>query len=279
MDFFSLSGQERVKRILQQAFLKGRVPSAYLFIGPRLAANASTAIEYAKLVNCSSHGKVCGSCENCSKIERGIHPDVMVVSPEGSNISIDRIREIAVFTRYGPAFGRMRIVIVDQADYMSNEAHASFLKTLEEPAENVLFILITSRENLVPATVASRCQKVSFSDVETELTKEDADHFTGLIDVLRSSDEGQAINLWGESSDSSFDASFNGSLDAEGSKSALDKLMTFFRRNVFADRKKDRAYIEAVRTVSSCYRAIERKANLKLALDVMFLNLREVLNG
>ena len=145
MNFTAISGQDRVKIILKQAFLKDRVPSAYLFVGADRDVKLQLAVEFARLINCKSQGKgICGSCENCSKIDRGIHPDVLIIIPEGSSIKIDQIRELAKFTRFGPAEGRIKTVIVDLADYMTNEAYTSFLKTLEEPRSDVLFILLDS---------------------------------------------------------------------------------------------------------------------------------------
>ncbi|MFC1559845.1 ATP-binding protein [Candidatus Margulisiibacteriota bacterium] len=269
MSFSSISKQDRVEKILEQAFLRKRIPSAYLFVGPDREVKVNLAIEFTKLINCESGKKVCGSCGSCTKIDRRIHPDVLLVEPEGSSIKIDKIRELTIFSRYGPTSGKVKVVIVDVADYMTAEAQASFLKTLEEPVSNVLFILLTSREDRIPATVISRCQKIVFSesDKARSLTEEENKFFVQLMSEIKGSDEGKLVNLW------------NNPLDAETIKDTLDKFMVFLRQRAYSDAESGEDFLKAVKVVAECYRSVERKANLKLAVDVMFLNLKEVVNG
>ena len=152
MDIPAISEQKRVNEILSQAFKKNRIPSAYLFTGSDNRIKMRTAMNFIKLVNCEK-GEVCGICENCDKIERSIHPDVLIIEPEGVSIKIDQIREISSFARFGPVSGKYKVIVVNKADMMTNEAFTGFLKTLEEPIKSVLFILLTTREDSILGTV------------------------------------------------------------------------------------------------------------------------------
>lgn len=268
MVFAKISGHERVKKILERAFIKGRIPSAYLFIGPDSEAMAMMAVEFVKMANCGDAAGPCGKCESCEKIERGVHPDVLAVSPEGSSIKIEQIREITAFTRFGPTLGKLKAVIVDHADYMTTEAYTSFLKTLEEATGGVIFILATSKGDGIPDTVASRCQKVIFPEaVRSEgIAQEDRAFFSDMLEKIRKTDEGGLIDMW---------ADIPGTEDL---KAMLTKLMLFLWTGM-REEKAAASLPRACKVVSECYRALERKVNQRLALDVMMLDLKEVLYG
>ncbi len=108
------------------------------------------------------------TCPSCLKVERGTHPDVFLVSPQGEFITVDQVRSLISALSFAPFEGRMKVAIVDGAERMHWSASNALLKTLEEPPSRTLLILLTSSPEALPQTVLSRCQKVRFSPLERE---------------------------------------------------------------------------------------------------------------
>src|SRR5262249_58842592 len=107
-------------------------------------------------------GSGCGECEPCNKIERGLHPDYLVVLPDGAFIKIAQVRQVTARAAYRPHEGRVRVVVLDPADAMNLEAANALLKTLEEPPADTHFVLCSAAPERLPVTVRSRCQRVRF---------------------------------------------------------------------------------------------------------------------
>lgn len=167
--FNNIIGHEFQKNLLIRSSEEGTVSHAYLFSGPEGVGKKLMALEFAKTLNCLSEKPsreseecVCGSC---SKVERGIHPDVVLVEYEGaSDIKVDQVREGVEEKLYLKPFeGKYKIVIVDEAERMNRSAQNAFLKTLEEPPPDSVIILVSSRSQALLPTIRSRCQDVSFS--------------------------------------------------------------------------------------------------------------------
>lgn len=162
MSFNDIIGQEIAKEIIQKDIMKERLPSSYLFIGPRGVGKKLTAVNLAKAINCYKKGvDPCDNCTNCSLIDKGNFPDCIIVSPdEKGTIKIDRVRELkqAVTLK---TIGR-RVIIIEDADTMTEEAQNAFLKTLEEPPFDTTIILISSNPNYLFQTIISRCKIVKF---------------------------------------------------------------------------------------------------------------------
>ena len=172
--FNNIIGHEHQKYLLTRAANEDMVSHAYLFSGPEGVGKKLTALEFAKALNCKSDPKSppdveCG-CGSCSKVARGIHPDVVLVEYEGVNdIKVDQIREGVEDKLFLKPFeGSFKVVIVDESERMNRSAQNAFLKTLEEPPPDSVIILVTSRETALLPTIRSRCQIVRFSPLPTE---------------------------------------------------------------------------------------------------------------
>src|SRR5205823_4195724 len=116
-------------------------------------------------LNClhRSDSDACGICTACTRIARGIHPDVLVLEPgDTGSIKIEQVREVVDRTAYRPFEGRRRVVIVDEADTLVAAAQNALLKTLEEPPSRSVFILVTARPDALLPTVSSRCPRLTF---------------------------------------------------------------------------------------------------------------------
>lgn len=170
--FSEILGQEHIIRILKNQLATDSVSHAYLFCGTRGTGKTTTARILAKGVNClAEDGRPCGVCENCRAIQEGRFMDVVEIDA-ASNNGVENIRELRESVKYPPATGRKKVYIIDEVHMLSTGAFNALLKTLEEPPENVMFILATTEPQKLPATILSRCMRLDFKRIpETVLTE------------------------------------------------------------------------------------------------------------
>ncbi|HEY3110989.1 MAG TPA: DNA polymerase III subunit gamma/tau [Chloroflexota bacterium] len=161
--FADVVGQEHVTRTLRNAVRLDRVAHGYLFCGPRGVAKTSTARILAKAINCLDprDGEPCDQCDLCRAIGDGTSYDVIEMDA-ASNGLVDNVRDLRQHVLTHPDQARRKVYILDEAHRMSAPAFDALLKTLEEPPAHVVFILVTSEPERIPATIASRCQRFDF---------------------------------------------------------------------------------------------------------------------
>lgn len=165
MPFSDILGQKRALNILKGILSTGRLATTYLFNGEKGVGKFTTAIEFARTLNCESPvlSDACGTCTPCLKIGSNNHPDILIVVPDNTMIRIEQVREIEGFIALKPYEGKKKVVIVDDADMMNTNAENAFLKTLEEPPEDSIIILVSSRSDVLSDTIRSRCLTIRFS--------------------------------------------------------------------------------------------------------------------
>ena len=175
---WSVVGHQKALRYLQRSLTEGRVSHAYLLSGPRQVGKMVLAMDLAKAVNCTGGDRPCQACDQCTRVGRGLHADVQVVGvADGETdtgrtrvaIGIDQVRDVQREASLMPYEGRQRVFIFDGAEHLSEEASNALLKTLEEPADRVLLLLLTVDSTMLPATVLSRCQVVELRPVPRPL--------------------------------------------------------------------------------------------------------------
>lgn len=174
MSFNDVKGQDKAVKFLRAAIKNNKISHAYIFAGPKGVGRSLLARNFAKAVNCLDIENVpCDSCLACRKIDKNIHPDVRWIEKDekSSDIKISQIREVENRIFLKPYEGKYKVFIIVDAELMNIEAANSFLKTLEEPPQNSLLILIVEKLKDLPLTIASRCQLIRLRPLETaELT-------------------------------------------------------------------------------------------------------------
>lgn len=170
--FNDVVGQEHITTTLKNQILNNRVAHAYLFCGTRGTGKTSTAKVFAKALNCLNlkDGEPCNECEMCKKINEGLAIDVTELDA-ASNNGVDKIRDIIDDVKYPPQEAKYKVYIMDEVHMLSAGAVNAFLKTLEEPPNNVIFILATTDPQKLPITILSRCQRFDFKRINnSEIT-------------------------------------------------------------------------------------------------------------
>lgn len=170
--FDQVLGQEHIVKILSNQINNGQTGHAYLFCGTRGTGKTTMARLLAKGVNClSDSAKPCGTCAHCMDIKEGVFVDVIEIDA-ASNNGVENIRELKESVKYPPSIGRCKVYIIDEVHMLSTGAFNALLKTLEEPPENVMFILATTEPQKLPATILSRCLRLDFKRVPANLLKQ-----------------------------------------------------------------------------------------------------------
>ena len=164
--FNDVVGQEHITTTLKNQIINERTAHAYLFCGTRGTGKTSTAKVMAKALNCLDlkDGEPCNQCEMCKKINEGLAIDITELDA-ASNNGVDNIRDIIDDVQYPPQEARFKVYIMDEVHMLSIGAVNAFLKTLEEPPKNVVFILATTDPQKLPITILSRCQRFDFKRI------------------------------------------------------------------------------------------------------------------
>ena len=214
--FDEVVGQTHVVRTLRNAVEGGKVHHAYLFVGSRGTGKTSMAKILARSLNCERGGPTvtpCGECESCTTIASGSSIDVIEMDA-ASNRSVDDVRDLRERVAYAPTGGRWKVYILDEAHMLTKEAWNAFLKTLEEPPPNTVFVLATTEAHKVMATIADRCQRFDFQRPSLEQISE---VLTRVAAVEQIEAEDAAVAMIARSASGSF-------RDALGT---LDQLVAF----------------------------------------------------
>ncbi|URK68146.1 DNA polymerase III subunit gamma/tau [Streptococcus oralis] len=191
--FSQLVGQEVVAKTLRQAVEQEKISHAYLFSGPRGTGKTSVAKIFAKAMNCPNQvdGEPCNNCYICQAVTEGSLEDVIEMDA-ASNNGVDEIREIRDKSTYAPSLARYKVYIIDEVHMLSTGAFNALLKTLEEPTQNVVFILATTELHKIPATILSRVQRFEFKSIKTQDIKE---HIYHILEKENISSEPEAVEI------------------------------------------------------------------------------------
>lgn len=180
-------GHDAAVRALTRAIEQGRMHHALLLVGPPRVGKSALALDVARALNCIGEDPPCGACRQCTRISASLHPDVRVIGVEEDGqgrartlISIEQVREVQKEASLKPYEGAFRVFVIDGVDRLSDEAANSLLKTLEEPPEQVVLVLLASDADAVLPTILSRCRRLDLRPVSVDTI---ADHLVKALGV------------------------------------------------------------------------------------------------
>jgi len=177
INFATIRGHQRVRDLLRAAVANDRLPHALLFAGADGVGKRSVALALTAWLLCDEDGDdACGACASCRQVAASSHPDFQLVAVAAGKkeIGVDRSRDVKRFTQLRPMRGTLKVAVVDDAHMLTAAAQNALLKTLEEPPEHSLLILVANNPDALLPTVRSRCQRVQFSPLPND----------ALVDIL-----------------------------------------------------------------------------------------------
>ncbi len=178
MQFSDIKGQQQAIHILQRAIQTKHIAHAYLFTGPEGVGKQKTALAMAQYLNCTDkqHTETsvqsCGKCPSCMQAMHGSQPDIILLEPDGNSIKIEQIRTLLAKVSLRNYDSAYKVIIINDAHLMTEQAANCLLKTLEEPTDNNVFLLIPAQVQNLPITILSRCQQIQFQALAPSLLQE-----------------------------------------------------------------------------------------------------------
>ena len=254
MTFEEIYGHKRQIAILKSALARDRIAHAYLFHGMEGIGKRTAAAVFARALNCPAAEPPCDACPACRKAERGNHPDIITVKPEGQFIKIGAIRELQERLTFRPSEGR-RVFLMPEADRMNAPAANALLKTLEEPTAGNILLLTSARPYALPMTILSRCQPLRFSPLarkEVERYLREQRRVAADTAAVIAASAGGSIGRALEMGEEDYLAARDAVLDYVASDSREELLA----RLAFAGRlgTEREEILERLRILASCYR-------------------------
>ncbi|MGF2192174.1 DNA polymerase III subunit gamma/tau [Enterococcus faecalis] len=197
--FDDVVGQKAITQTLKNAIVQKKTSHAYLFTGPRGTGKTSAAKIFAKAINCKhiQDGEPCNVCETCVAITEGRLNDVIEIDA-ASNNGVEEIRDIRDKAKYAPTQAEYKVYIIDEVHMLSTGAFNALLKTLEEPPQNVIFILATTEPHKIPLTIISRTQRFDFKRISTQ---DIVDHMAHIMQEMALDYEEQALYVIGRAAE------------------------------------------------------------------------------
>lgn len=171
--FNNIIGNSNNKKILENIIRSNNISHSYIFSGVSGIGKLLFAKEFAKAILClNTNEKPCNKCKSCESFETSNNPDIIIIDEQEESIKTETIKELTSNVLEKPIQGAKKVYIINNSENMTKEAQNSLLKTLEEPPEYAVIILITNNENLLLNTIKSRCIKIQFTKLSNEELKE-----------------------------------------------------------------------------------------------------------
>ena len=295
--FDNIIGNEKVKQNLIKLIENEKVLHSYLFIGIEGIGKKLFAKELAKAELCLNEKKPCDNCKSCLEFDSDNHPDFVLIEPENNSIKIDQIRKMQKALLEKPIVSDKKIYIIDNADCMTQEAQNCLLKTLEEPPEFVIIILIGSNESAFLNTIKSRCMIIKFAPIEDDKLEVFLKQNYGLNSIEKNMLEAsqgsisKAISVKDKKED--YKNVFNLIENIEGSnlldtisnadliyksKDNIIDLLEYMNILLFTKAKTDFKYANCIEIVENTKKRLKQNANYDMTIDNMLFHMWEEVN-
>ena len=299
MNFENIIGNDNNKNLLNEIVKSNSVSHGYMFLGISGIGKFLFAKEFAKAILCDEKTG-CNKCKSCIEFDSLNNPDFKVIEPEENSIKIEQIRKMNNKIYEKPIISKRKVYIINNADSMTLDAQNCLLKTLEEPPEYAVIILVGTNENIFLNTIRSRCVKINFNKIDDEelknilINKYDYSNVSENMLKLFSGSLEKAINLKDkEDIYIEIEKIFNNIenvniIDLLNNKETITKnkeeIMNILEyiNVLFFDKLKQannkNGYIKAIKIVEDTKDRIKKNANLDMTIDNLLMNVWETLN-
>ena len=294
MNFKEIIGNAEVKEYLNKSIMQNNILHSYLFIGTEGIGKALIAKEFSKQILCLKNENLC-ECKSCISFEGNNHPDFLFIDTDETSIKVESVREVIDKIYEKPILSSKKVIIINNCDKMTVEAQNCFLKTLEEPPEYIVIILITSNENLILNTIRSRCMAVKFHNIKDDellnYCKEVLEYTNISNNLIKSfgGSIGKAIKL--KNFKEKYDEIENLVLNLEQvsiiellkNKKIFDKenifdILDYLIVCLYSKINDNSNYIKCIDHVNDCIKRLHAYSNFDMTIDNLLFNMWEELN-
>ena len=295
MSFENIFGNDEIKNLLETSIKSGNLVHSYMFVGNSGIGKKLFATEFAKIILCENNDEACDTCSSCVKFNSGNHPDFTIIdSEDGKNIKIEQVRNLQEQIAEKPIISNKKVYIINNSDLMTTEAQNCLLKTLEEPPEYAVLILVLSNESKLLNTIKSRCTKISFKN----LSKEELSNYAKLNNMQISENmldicDGSISKLLSLGKNTEFYNNIDKTMDDLASKDIVEvwngaeflykakedilEALDYFNIVLLKKLKhtNEPKYINAVNTVELTKKRLNTNANYDMCIDNLLLKIWE----
>lgn len=297
--FSEILGNEETKKILENSIKTQKISHSYMFIGQNGIGKFMFAKEFAKAVLCQGEQKPCNKCEACIKFNGENNPDIQIIDEtEEKSIKTEVIKEMVKGVYEKPIASSKKVYIINDSQKMTKEAQNSLLKTLEEPPEYVVIILITENENLLLNTIKSRCTKVKFNPLTNneiiKILKEKYEYeeiSENILEVAGGSVT-QALSVFGkeiifsEIKNTFSNLENTNIIDLLNKKDVIFKdkdniyeILNYINITLFNKISENIKYTNAIKIVEETKDRLKKNSNYDMTIDNLLLKIWEEING
>ena len=302
MSFEKIIGNNKIKNELIKAFNTNSVAHSYIFSGQYGVGKKQIAIEFAKMILCLNKDKSpCGECKSCIELENDNNPDFNIIKPDGK-IKIEQIRKMLEKVYEKPIISDKKVYIIDDAETMTIEAQNCLLKTLEEPPEYIVIILITSNESNLINTIKSRCLKLTFNSLENGELKQYLENklefqnisetmletFEGSVGKALKVKEKQELYSNMETTLKNFNCNsvidlINNATEIYKGKENINEILEYFNIYFLKKAKEEynnaSKYVKAIEIIEDTKKRLVYNSNYDMTIDNLLINIWEELNN
>ena len=298
MRFDEIIGNEKTKEELKRSLEEDKVSHSYMFIGIEGIGKQLIAKAFAQMILCTNETeKGCDKCKSCIEFQSQNHPDFLYIEPDGNSIKIEQIRYLQRKIQEKPIISNKKVYIVNDADKMTKEAQNCLLKTLEEPPEYSIIILIGSNESAFLNTIKSRCMKLTFQPIAPEEIKQYMEKTYGMNNINENMLEafqgsiGKAIALKDKKEEYENIEKMIEKLDKTDmteliglgsalyqSKEEINDILEYMNIVLLKMTKENVKYANCIDIVENTKKRLHQNANYDMCIDNMIFNMWEEVN-
>lgn len=295
--FENILGNDLIKNMLKQTLISGQISHSYLMIGISGIGKRMIAYQYAKSILCMDKNKICDNCKSCMEFDTNNHPDFLCIEPDGNSIKIEQIRDLQKRIQEKPIISSNKVYIIDNADLMTKEAQNCLLKTLEEPPEFAIIILIGSNENAFLTTIKSRCMIIHFNPIEDKKVEEYLKQNYGIKEVSKNildiaqGSIGKAIHLKDKQEyyiqlekiitnlkEKDLIDIYKSAEILYKSKEEINEMLDYINIILLKKAKTNYLYTNCISIVENTKKRLQENANYDMCIDNLLFNIWEEVN-